>query len=77
MAVLSLNTLMDVQKGLYEVTINVAQNNNIAGPLSGILPQTNEIQQWVLIGLTLILGCLLGLLVRLWWLHRRQIKEKP
>ncbi len=69
----------DVQQGTYNVTINPVKSpvtDSNQGPLADLLPQMNEIQQWVLLGIGLLIISLLGLLIKLWWQSRQQIKEQ-
>jgi len=69
----------DVQQGTYDVTVttsNTAGDVLNRGPLADLLPQMNEIQQWTLFGIGLLIVSLLGLLIKLWWQSRQQIKEQ-
>ncbi|MFC6181722.1 cell surface protein [Lactiplantibacillus daowaiensis] len=78
---LPLKSSADVQQSTYHVTVatssRATQGDAInQGPLSGVLPQMNESQQWVLCGITLLIIGLLGLLIKLWWNNHQQIKEQ-
>jgi len=69
----------DVQQGTYNVTIKPLSSSvtdTTEGPLANLLPQMNEIQQWTLFGIGLLIVSLLGLLIKLWWQSRQQIKEQ-
>lgn len=69
----------DVQQGTYNVTIKSLDSSVTGptqGPLADLLPQMNELQQWTLVGIGLLIVSLLGLLIRLWWQSRQQIKEQ-
>ncbi|MFC6295239.1 cell surface protein [Lactiplantibacillus daoliensis] len=68
----------DVQQGTYNVTIKPLNSSvtDSTGPLANLLPQMNEIQQWTLFGMGLLIVSLLGLLIKLWWQSRQQTKEQ-
>ncbi|RRK10271.1 cell surface protein [Lactiplantibacillus garii] len=81
---LTRSALADVQAGNYHLTVTSATASGThtgatpsAGPLSGVLPQMNETQQWwlLLIGLTGLI--LLTSLTIIWWRNRQLIKEQP
>lgn len=61
----------DVQRSTYAVTITSPASNSGHGPLGGLLPQTSELQQWVLLGIGLLIISLLMLLLKLWWPSRQ------
>ncbi|VDG21279.1 cell surface protein [Lactiplantibacillus mudanjiangensis] len=72
----------DVQQSTYHVTVASPGSTTVSGdqinpgPLSGVLPQMNELQQWILCGFALLITCLVGLLIKLWWNRHQQIKEQ-
>ncbi|AVK61424.1 cell surface protein [Lactobacillus sp. CBA3605] len=74
----TLNALADVQQSTYDITVtaHAAGDAMQAGRLSGILPQLSGSQAGVLGGIALLIVSLLGLLIRIWWQCRRQIKEQ-
>lgn len=68
----------DVQQSTYSVTITSPTSTSGHGPLSGLLPQTSELQQWVLVGIGLLILSLLMLLLKLWWPSRQTTtREQP
>lgn len=70
----------DVQAGNYHLTVTpshgLANGAPGTGPLQGILPQMNELQQWALLGLLLLGTCLLMLLITICRRNWHSIKKE-
>ncbi|WP_338207780.1 cell surface protein [Lactiplantibacillus paraxiangfangensis] len=82
MGPLALTGLADAQPGQYRLTVKNASGTSAgdhanAGPLSGILPQMNETEQWWLLVIGLAGLILLTFLTIIWWRNRQLIKEQP
>jgi len=73
---MSLPATADVHTGTYHLTV-ASDSGSQAGPLQGLLPQMNEMQQWVLLGLGILGLILLVSLIPIWWRNRQTIKEQP
>jgi len=71
--------LGDIQQSTYHITVTPATSHGATinpGPLAGVLPQMNELQQWVLCGIALLIISLVGLLIKFWWNGHQHTKEQ-
>jgi len=74
---IALPATADVHTGTYHLTVASDSGNQGNGPLQGLLPQMNDMQQWVLLGLGILGLILLVSLIPIWWRNRQTIKEQP
>ncbi|AYG38654.1 cell surface protein [Lactobacillus pentosus] len=77
---ISIPVLADTQTGTYHLTVTSnsgVTGNPVKGPLQGILPQMNEVQQWILLVIGVCGLSLLIFLILIWWRNRQTIKEQP